>query len=123
LAWAVLPVLAVFNGFVRDTTYGRGMDVDLSHSISVVPLLVLILAWAAFLARRWPLGSRGGALRVGLSWLVLTLVFEFGLGSLQGLTMGAMLAEYDITSGRLWPIVPVVTALAPELMRRWASTR
>lgn len=53
----MLPALAVFNGFVRDSTYGQSMDADLSHSISAVPLLILILAWAAFLARRWPLAS------------------------------------------------------------------
>jgi hypothetical protein len=97
------------------------MDGDLSHSISVVPLLVLVLAWAALLARKWPLGSRGSAVRVGIIWLALTLIFEFGLGALQGMTVSAMLAEYDITRGRLWPLVPISVTLAPELMRRLVS--
>jgi hypothetical protein len=117
VGWLALPVLAVLNGLIRDTTYGRSMSYDLSHAISVVPLLIAILAWSAVLASRRPLPSVAAALRVGLAWLALTLAFEFGLGGLQGLSMDAMLAAYDITSGKLWPLIPLATLLAPALMR------
>lgn len=123
VGWLALPVFAVLNGLVRDTTYGRSMGYDLAHAVSVVPLLVAILAWAGFLAWRWRLPRVAIALRVGLAWLILTLAFEFGLGSLQGLSMDAMLAEYDVTRGRLWPLIPLSTLLAPALMRPLVSPK
>lgn len=115
LAWLALPVFAVLNGLVRDTTYGPSMGHDLSHSVSVVPLLIAIVAWAIWVSRRWPLPDRGTSLRVGVTWLALTLAFEFGLGALQGLSMEEMLAEYDISRGRIWPLIPLATLLAPPL--------
>lgn len=120
VGWLALPVLAVLNGLIRDTTYGQSMSQELSHNVSVVPLLIAILAWSVVLARWWPLPNAAAALRVGLAWMALTLVFEFGLGSLQGLSWDAMLAEYDITRGKLWPLVPLATLSAPALVRRMA---
>jgi hypothetical protein len=116
VAWLALPVFAVLNGLVRDTTYGPTMGQDLSHSVSVLPLLVAIVAWTAWLSRRWPFRNRTAALCVGVVWLALTLAFEFGLGSLQGLSMQQMLSEYDITRGRPWPLIPLSTLLAPPLL-------
>ena len=120
VGWLALPVLAVLNGLIRDTTYGRSMSYELSHAISVFPLIIAILAWSAVLASRWPLPGAVKALRVGLAWLALTLAFEFGLGALQGLSMEVMLAEYDISSGKLWPLIPLATLVAPALVRRIA---
>jgi hypothetical protein len=56
-AWLALPVLAVLNGFIRDTTYGQSMATDVAHNVSVIPLLAAVFVWAAFLARRWPLSG------------------------------------------------------------------
>jgi hypothetical protein len=123
IAWLALPVFAVLNGLVRDTTYGPSMGYELSHSVSVGPLLVAIVLWATWAARRWPLPDIGTALRVGAAWLALTLAFEFGLGALRGLSMEAMLAEYDIMRGRLWPLIPLATLLAPPLAFSIASRR
>jgi len=115
LAWLALPFFAVLNGLVRDTTYGPSMGRDLSHSVSVAPLLIAIVVWAMWVSRRWPLPDGRTALRVGVMWLALTLAFEFGLGALQGSSMEEMLAEYDITRGRLWPLIPLATLLVPSL--------
>src|SRR3954454_25228695 len=87
LGWLVLPALAVANGFVRDTTYGHVMSDDVAHSISVLPLVVLIALWAGFLAQRWPLRSAREATAIGGLWLALTVVFELGLGLLQGMPL------------------------------------
>lgn len=52
LAWLVSPFLAVLNGLIRDTTYERSLNQETSHAISVLPVPLAILLWAAFLARR-----------------------------------------------------------------------
>ena len=115
VAWLALPVAGVGNGVLRDTTYGRSMSEDLSHSVSLVPLCVAILAWARFLGKRWPVSGPKAALRVGLVWLTLTIAFEFGLGALRGVPMRDMLAEYNVLRGRLWVLAPLITGLAPRI--------
>jgi len=62
----------------------------------------------------WPLASTRLAIGVGIAWLALTLAFEFGLGYfVSHLTWRAMHAEYDLSSGRLWVLVPIWVAVAP----------
>jgi hypothetical protein len=118
LAWAALPVAAVANGVLRDFTYGRRMGAAASHSLAVAPLAVVVRSWAGLLASRWPLRSRRAALGVGVSWLVLTVGFEFGLGTARGVPAGEMLADYDVRRGRLWPLLVLAVATAPLLAYR-----
>lgn len=122
LVWLILPLLAVANGAVRDLTYGRGMPQDLAHSLSIFPLVGMILAIAILAARRWPLDARGAA-RVGAGWFLLTIVFEFALGAALRVPLRELLAAYDVTRGRLWVFVPLATAAAPTLARVWQMRR
>jgi hypothetical protein len=118
-AWLVLPLLAVANGAIRDLTYGRSMSPTVAHSISVVPLIAVILMWATFIERRWPLRDGDSTARVGLTWFGLTLTFELALGAALRVPLADMLAAYDVTRGHLWPLSVLTMAFAPELARRW----
>lgn len=122
-AWLLVPALAVANGAVRDLGYGKLMSETLAHSLSVLPLILAILAWAAVLAQRAPLADDRAGQRVGIIWLLLTLSFEFGLGALRGLELRVLLTQYDITRGHLWPFVPLTMGLAPGLARRFRLRR
>ena len=44
-------------------------------------------------------------MRVGFLWVVLTLVFEFGLGIVQGRSWAEMLMPYTFKDGNIWPLV------------------
>jgi hypothetical protein len=60
---------------------------------------------------------------IGLGWLALTLVFEFSFGLWQGKSWPVMFEAYTFKGGNIWPLVLVVTALAPYLaakLRGWA---
>jgi hypothetical protein len=50
---------------------------------------------------------------IGALWLVLTLVFEFGLGHALGRPWNSLLADYHLTRGGLLSIGMVVLALSP----------
>jgi hypothetical protein len=76
--------------------------------------LILLSAW---LTVRWirPWNT-GAALRVGAIWLVLTLGFEFLAGHyLFGRSWASLWAEYDVSQGRIWVLIPLVTLSAPLL--------
>ena len=118
LAWAALPFMAAANGVVRDLTYGRRMSRTQAHSLAVAPLVVSIWVYSGALARRWPLLDSRSAVRVGVAWLALTLVFETALGAAQGRSRHEILAQYDVLAGNPWPLVLVVVAAAPAIARR-----
>ena len=53
---------------------------------------------------------------VGVFWLFLTLVFEFGFGRLvQHKSWSEVLDAYTSEGGNIWPVVLLVTLLAPYI--------
>jgi hypothetical protein len=62
-------------------------------------------------------------LQLGLLWLCLTLVFEFGLGRLvQHKSWSELFEAYTFKGGNLWSLVLVITFLAPLLAARLRGT-
>jgi len=118
LAWLGMPFLAIANGTLRELTYGRRMGEDASHSLSTLPLLVLIGVYTALVARRWPLQTRAQALAVGAGGFLFATVFEFGFGRLEGRSWGELVRDYNILAGRLWIVIPLALLVAPGLHRR-----
>lgn len=62
-----------------------------------------------------PKFSRGNYKRIGIVWVILTLVFEFGMGVFSGLSPNEMLQTFDVTTGNLWSFIVVFTGFAPCL--------
>jgi hypothetical protein len=111
--WFAILALASLNGAVRDLIVAPRIGDTVARALSTVILcaLVVLVTW---LSIRWigPLNPRQ-ALGVGLFWLVLTLLFEFGAGRLSGMPWPTLLADYNVLQGRIWVLVPVVTFFAP----------
>jgi hypothetical protein len=116
--WMAILVLAVFNGIVRESVLvpalGSGPGLFLSGLLLSCFILVV-----AFLALPW-LGARSTRqlLLVGIGWVSLTLVFEFSFGWLQGMNLDELLSAYTFEGGNIWPVVLLVTAVAPWLAAR-----
>jgi apolipoprotein N-acyltransferase len=73
--------------------------------------------------RRAPLPDTATATAVGGVWALLTLGFEFGFGHyVVGTSWADLLADYDVSRGRIWVLIPIATAAAPALVRA-AQTR
>ena len=117
--WALLLVLAVLNGGLRDTWLSPRLGDTAGRALSSVLLSLLILL-AAWLTIRW-IGPRteGQALGLGALWLLLTLAFEFGAGHYAfKKSWSELFADYDLSRGRIWMLVLVVTVLAPAVTAR-----
>ena len=113
LAWLLLAVVMFTNGAVRVFVWQPWLGEHLARQLAT-GLGVLIVFGVAFLfVRGLEAPSAVGLLRVGALWLVLTLLFEFGLGYITGMSWEAMLADYDILKGRLWPLIPTAALVAP----------
>ena len=112
--WLLLLILAVLNGGLRDTQLSPRLGDTVGRGISTLLLCGLIVL-ATWLTIGWirPGGSRE-ALAVGALWVALTLAFEFGVGHYgDGKPWPELLADYDLSRGRIWITVLVVTLLAP----------
>ena len=122
LAWVGTPILAIVNGGVRETVYTDAVGDDAAHAISTGTLLMLLGSYMWLLHRRWPLDSEREALSVGAVWASLAIAFEFGFGHwVEGDSWSTLLANYDVTAGKVWILVPAACAVGPELIRRAAA--
>ena len=83
-------------------------------AVATGSLLVLLITWLAFPAMN--LRNAAQALRVGLFWVVLTILFELGIGRLGGATWQRLLEDYDLRHGGLLPLGLIVMLLAPSIV-------
>ena len=107
--WILLLFVAVANGTVRGALLEPRVSERTAHQISSVtlPLLIVLVAVALVLAP----GARSDRtlLEVGALWLMLTVPFEFVFGRTRGLPWERLLADYDLSKGRLWVLVLATT--------------
>jgi hypothetical protein len=113
----LILVCAILNGALREGVLIPWMGAQAGLIASGVILCSVILAVAFFLL---PRSSAAQALGIGALWLALTLAFEFGFGMIQGKSWSEILAAYTFRDGNLWPLVLLVTLLAPLLASRRA---
>jgi hypothetical protein len=114
VVWFLLLILAVLKGGVRDTwlTPRFGDTVDRALSSLLLSVLIVLATWITI---DWIRPATiGEALRIGGLWLALTLTFEFVVGH-YGFRKpwSELLGDYDLSRGRIWIVVLVVTFLAP----------
>ena len=118
-AWLAILVCAVLNGALREGLLLRWFGKPAAPLLSGV-LLAAVIVGVALLVVPW--FGRLEALRyvyVGALWVVLTLAFEFSFGRLvQHQSWRELLEAYTFKDGNIWPLVLVVTAIAPWLSAR-----
>ncbi|MFA7399505.1 MAG: hypothetical protein WCZ98_03380 [Sideroxydans sp.] len=119
VAWFVLLAVAMFNGVLREFTYGKYVSELSAHQISCLTGILLFAAVFHQYVRRWPFASVRQAWRVGLFWMALTLAFEFlFFHYVGGHSWQVLLANYDMSAGRLWPLILLWVAIAPYVFHR-----
>ena len=118
--WLGIMLLAIANGGIRQAILIPRMGPDSGHIASTLILCAAIIV-TAYATIRWmaPKYFRD-AFRLGVMWLILTIAFEFLAGHFVfGVPWETIIADYNVMNGRVWPLVPLVTLLAPV----WAWIR
>lgn len=119
LIWFVILVLANLNGAAREAWLIPRLGEPVGRVVSTVALcgIVFLLTW--FTIRWIGPANPSDAMRIGVLWLGLTLAFEFLVGHYvfrQPWT--ALLEDYDISRGRIWPLALLVVLFGPVLAAR-----
>jgi hypothetical protein len=121
--WLVFTVLAVGLGGVRERWLAPALGDFRAHQAETVAFCAVI-AIIVFFGVRWLRVTRAQGLRIGLFWVALTLVFEFGaFGVLLGHPWSELLADYNVFAGRLWPLVLATELVAPWLFAQEEKVR
>jgi hypothetical protein len=112
--WLVMLTAAFVNGALRELLIVRLAGEQVGHIISVFLLSGAIFAVTyVFVKALQPLPA-STLLGIGLFWLVLSLLFEFGFFHyVMHAPWQTLLADYNIFRGRLLIIVWLTTLFSP----------
>ena len=120
--WLLILVCAVLNGAFRESTLLPNLAKPVALVLSGLLLCLCIVVISLIFVHRLGRLGTSQSLSIGLFWLCLTLAFEFGFGRvLQHRTWPELLDAYTFKDGNLWPLVLVVTFLAPLLTVRLSA--
>ena len=112
--WFGILVLAVVNGTLREKVLlptlgntGGFICSGLILSICIFGVALAATPWYGQLtSNQW--------LLIGAFWLVLTLIFEFSFGRfVQHKSWAELFQAYTFKGGNIWPLVLLVTFIAP----------
>jgi hypothetical protein len=116
IVWLAILAFAFLNGAARETLIIPRTGDAAGRALSALLLSTVVFA-VTWLTIGWirPASFRDTA-AIGALWLVLTLAFEFGAGHyLFRQPWSVLLEDYDVSRGRIWPLVLVTTAFAPAI--------
>lgn len=122
LVWLLLAVVAITNGIIRQSTYGKAVSDLAAHQISTATAILAFGAVVWLVNRAWPIESVTQAWAIGGCWLIMTIAFEFGFGHyVAGHSWDRLLADYNIVTGRVWALFLVWVAILPWVVFKFAS--
>lgn len=123
LLWFPTVLIAVANGIIRDSLYGRYIGDQAAHQISTASLIVLFSVYVWLVGNRWKLESSFQAWLVGALWAGMTVAFEFLFGHyVMKNPWEVLFHDYNLMEGRVWALIPLWVLIAPALMY-WLRTR
>ena len=100
--WFTFPFLAVFNATLREIIYKKPLGELAAHQISTATGVVLFALVFYFIFKKWKIESVKHTALVGVIWLGLTILFEFGFGHyIMGNPWQILLHDYNLAEGRV----------------------
>ena len=119
VGWTGMVFIAIFNGILRGVAFEPYLPMLTAHHISCVTGVSFFLIATWFYSKKWPIGSSRQALLIGLTWLILTPIFEFGFGLfIMGHPLEYLLNDYNLLAGRAWILVLVAVFFLPTVVYR-----
>jgi hypothetical protein len=115
ITWALFIPIAITNGIARDLLY-RPIVGDLAaHQISTLLAIAAFISLVYFLRRGdFKYLSYFRLVGIGVIWVILTIIFEFGFGFyLDKVPFEKLLADYNIFEGRVWSLMLITELFTP----------
>lgn len=118
IMWLLFLPVPVINGLLREMWYKPIVGELLAGQIGTVAVsaVFLLYVYLFFKNALSALSSRQLLLMGGI-WLILTLIFEFGIGIAAGRSWSYMLSDYNVLKGRIWPLLLAIVFTSPFIVR------
>ena len=116
--WFCFIPVAIINGGLREYVLAKAIGEEWALPVSGITLSVCIflITWLLLPRMIKAFTSKDGWL-IGISWALLTIVFEFAAGLAGGNTVSELLAAYNPLTGNLWLLVLATTLLSPIIVK------
>ena len=125
LTWFLFIPFVFMNAAVRELVYKPFTGELLAHQVSTITGSVAFFLLAYFLLRHYMYNTPNNKLLlIGLMWVALTIVFEFGLGIfVTGASWNKMLNDYNIGQGRIWIFFLVIILITPFIIKHFVPAK
>jgi len=111
--WLMETLVSGFNFFVlMGLVYEPRWGSLVSHQIGMSTRILYIFVFAFFLLRYVKGYTRKDLIHVGMMWLGLELLFEWGGGFAIGRPVSEILIGWNIFAGYMWPYVLLAYAFS-----------
>lgn len=124
--WSILAILTISFAIFREAIFIplSGLDGTVARAV-LLPVAIVYILIVAYLFLRGQIDyTQRDTIFLGITWLVLTIVFEFSFGTfVMGNTLDILLYDYNILAGRTWPFFLLTTAMAPFVVYKFILKR
>lgn len=112
--WFILAVSAILVATFRVGILLPAFGEQTAHQLGTILYLVVQFIIIYFFIRKMKLKETKTLLRIGIFWVVITVIFEFVFGHyIIGHSWQKLFADYDLFNGRLWVFVLINNLAAP----------
>ncbi|MGD2250135.1 MAG: hypothetical protein PVF58_17160 [Candidatus Methanofastidiosia archaeon] len=119
--WVLMVGVAIVNGILRGVYTPKVGSELLGHQISTLTLIsAFVIIIYLFLRMTSAFYTEKDLVFIGVIWLVLTIVFEFGFGHyIMGNPWSKLIADYNILKGHVWGLVLLTILIAPYILGKY----
>ena len=113
--WVLFAVLTIINGAIRNSWYAPKVGELKGHQIStIIGIAYVLIVTYLFVGMIETDVTKTDLLMIGVFWLIITIIFEFGFGHyIMGHPWSKLLADYNLLEGRLWSLFLLTTVISP----------
>ncbi|MEN6329425.1 MAG: hypothetical protein ABFC91_03950 [Methanobacteriaceae archaeon] len=123
-AWLMQIIVAGLNFFVlMNLVYQPLWGELVAHQIGMLTRIIINFVFAYLLLLYANEYNTKDLVLVGILWLILTLIFEWGGSLLLGRPVEEILVGWNIFAGYLWPYVLLSYLFAPLIVGRIINFR
>jgi len=117
LIWLCMTPLAILNGGLREYFLLPKLGAP-AYPISGIILLLCIFAVSYIFIPRLGPAKKQTYVKMGLVWVLATLLFETFIELIAGTPVTEMLEAYNVLTGNLWLFIVIFIGFVPTIVAR-----